>query len=265
MPVTGLAATVLHAQDYLETSRIYRLLSPEAGVISVIARGLRRGGAKATTPVDLFASGLAQVDLRTGRDLHGLRDFEVSVPRLGLAMELRRFAAASALAEAALHFVTAEPSPAAASAVIDGLDALNQAAPEWADAVALSALWRLVGALGFAPSLLECARCGGAVPTGGSVVFHHGSGGVLCLSCSRPFERESGRVVGGRRIPVEARARIAGWLDGVSEGRNDTPAMERLAVRAHQRLLLEFLVEHLSDRRPLRALTAWSGDAGSAL
>jgi DNA repair protein RecO (recombination protein O) len=205
------------------------------------------------------------VDLRTGRELHGLRDFEVSVPRLGLARELRRFVAASALAEAALHFVAAEPSPAAASAVIDGLDALNHAGPESADAVALSALWQLVGALGFAPSLLECARCGGAVPEGGSVVFHHGSGGVLCLSCSRPFEREVGRVVGGRRIPAEARARIVNWLDGVSDRRDGMPGPEGPAVRAHQRLLIEFLTEHLSDRRPLRALTAWSGEVGAAL
>jgi DNA repair protein RecO (recombination protein O) len=49
---------------------------------------------------------------------------------------------------------------------------------------------------------------------------------------------------------------LDGWLRG------DAPAAELddLEARAHQRLLREFLREHLTDGRPLRAFEAWEGE-----
>jgi DNA repair protein RecO (recombination protein O) len=262
MAVIGLSATVLHAQDYLESSRIYRLLTPDAGVISVVARGIRRSGSRSTPPADLFAGGIAQVDLRPARDLHGLRDFDVTVPRLGLSAELRRFTAAAALGEAAMHFVAAEPSVVASAVVVEGLDQLNRSRPEDADLVALASLWHLVSALGFAPSLDACARCGAVVADGEAALFHHQSGGVICAVCSRLFERDGGRLVGGRRLPADARGRVAAWVSGQEALVEERGVVSDPELRAHQRLLREFLAEHLSERRPLRALAAWS--AGTA-
>ncbi|MCU0649581.1 MAG: DNA repair protein RecO [Gemmatimonadaceae bacterium] len=259
MPITASAATVLHAQDYLESSRIYRLLLRDAGMVSVVARGVRRAGRTATSPPDLFATGVAQVDLKPGRDLHALRDFEATSPRLGLGRDLPRFLAAGALAEVALRFVADEASPSAYDAVVDGLDALAVVPAEQADGAALGALWALVQALGFAPTLDRCASCGRPVADepGDTLLFHHRSGGVLCAACAVEWVHpEAGRAVGGRRLPRPALAQIGEWMAAGGE-RGAPSALDTGACRAHQRLLREFLAEHLSERRPLRAYGAW--------
>jgi DNA repair protein RecO (recombination protein O) len=262
MAVTATAATVLHMQDYLESSRIYRLLTREAGVISVVARGVRRGGRRATSPPDLFAGGVAQVDLREGRDLHGLREFELTVPRLGLSAALSRFSAAGAVAEVALRFIPAEPTDTATIVVEEGLDALNVVAPERADDLALGVLWRLVAALGLAPTIRSCALCGIAVDALSAEVlpFHHRSGGILCLSCAAPLSRHGSRQLpGGRSLPGSARRTLHDWIEGRAETVRPEP-LSAAEVTAHQRLLREFLTEHLTERRDLRAYLSWEGD-----
>ena len=51
-------AVVLHSFDYLETSRIFRFATRDAGVISVLARGARTSKRRFGTALDLFASGI---------------------------------------------------------------------------------------------------------------------------------------------------------------------------------------------------------------
>src|SRR5260370_35709068 len=78
------------------------------------------------------------------------------------------------------------PLPAAYETFIQGLDALAQAAPQQADAVAVRWLWLLVGVLGFAPQLEGCVRDGNAIPGDSTVAFSAAEGGVLCASCAGP-------------------------------------------------------------------------------
>src|SRR5579862_932877 len=104
MPAVGTVALVLHAFDYLETSRIYRLLTREAGVQSVLARGARRSRSRYGSAVDLFAEGEAQLSIRPTRELQTLMAFDVTRARPRLASSLERFTAASAIAELALRF-----------------------------------------------------------------------------------------------------------------------------------------------------------------
>jgi DNA repair protein RecO (recombination protein O) len=69
------------------------------------------------------------------------------------------------------------------------------------------------------------------------------------------------RTAGLRRLlPPEARASLDAWLRG-SEA---DVALDGASARAHQRLLREFLREHLTDGRPLRAFEAWEGDRWAA-
>src|SRR3978361_1459664 len=98
----GLHATqaiVLHAFDYLETSRILRLLTPDAGVQSVLARGARNSRKRFGGGLDLFAEGEVQLQTREGRDLHTLAGFDASKGRASVGENLSRFTAAAALAE----------------------------------------------------------------------------------------------------------------------------------------------------------------------
>ncbi|HEX6574196.1 MAG TPA: recombination protein O N-terminal domain-containing protein, partial [Gemmatimonadaceae bacterium] len=57
-------AIVLHAFDYLETSRILRLMTRDAGVQAVIARGARSSRKRFGTSIDLFAQGMVEINVR---------------------------------------------------------------------------------------------------------------------------------------------------------------------------------------------------------
>jgi len=239
-------ALVLHVFDYRETSRIVRLLTREMGVVSAIARGARRPRNRFGAALDLFASGEAQLVTTMGRDLHALNAFEATRSRPALAESLDRFAAVSALAELLLRFAPEQADPGLLDAVTDALDAIAVAPRGAAGPVALGGAWCLVAELGFAPALDDCASCHARLDPGAAVTFHHRAGGALCASCAR-------HAPGARTMPSEARDVLRGWL-----GRQGSPPLDDLLLRAHQRLLREFLEEHLADGvRPLRALLAW--------
>lgn len=246
MPLVTTEAIVLHAFDYRETSRIVRLITRELGIVSAIARGARRPRNKFGAALDLFAGGEAQLQTTVGRDLHTLSGFEATRSRPALAESLDRFAAAAALAELLLRFAPEQEDPGLLDAVIDALDALEVAAPGGAAPVALGGAWCLVAELGFAPALDHCASCHAAIEPADAVRFHHRAGGALCVTCAR-------QAPGARTLPAEARDALRGWL-----GRQSAPPLDEPTLRAHQRLLREFLEEHLTDGgRPLRALLAW--------
>ena len=123
-------AIVLHAFNYLETSRILRLLTRDAGVQTVLARGARNSRKRFGSALDLFAQGSVQLQLKPGRDLHTLAAFDVGHPRPGLSESLPRFVAAAALAECVLRVVHDEPAPNVYEGVVLGLDAITQSAPD---------------------------------------------------------------------------------------------------------------------------------------
>ena len=92
MPLLATPAIVLHAFDYLESSRILRLMTREGGVRSVLAKGARRSSRRFGSAVDLFAQGSAQLYVKPGRDLDTLSTFDVERSRPELAEDLGRFA-----------------------------------------------------------------------------------------------------------------------------------------------------------------------------
>ena len=248
MAVLRTEAVVLHVFDYLETSRIVRIATREIGVQSALARGARRRRSRYGSALDLFASGVAEIATKPGRDLHTLVSFDVQRARAGLAEDLGRFTGASALAELALRFSGEETHPALFDTLVASLDALDGTPEGDTVEVSLGCAWRIVGELGFAPSLDHCATCEVLVPAADAAPFIHRAGGVLCAVCARvePVHRS---------LPATARSTLAAWLAG--EARRGLAAGER---RAHQRLLREFLREHLADGRALRAFDVWENE-----
>lgn len=241
-------AVVLHVMNYLESSRIVRLATREGGLQSAVAKGARRPKSRYGAALDLFTEGSAQLLVKAGRDLHTLAGFEATRVRPGLAADLGRFTGASAIAELMLRFAHDEAQPDLFEALVRALDELSVAPDGTAREVTLAAAWRLVGTLGFAPSLDRCSSCHGAVARDDAVRFHHRAGGVVCARCARAHP-------GGRPIPIAALDTLRRWLDG--EPAVTLPAGDG---RAHQRLLREFLREHLADGRPLRAFESWEQD-----
>lgn len=243
-------AIVLHAFSYLETSRILRLLTRDAGVQSVLARGARNSRKRFGSALDLFAEGTAELQLKPGRDLHNLTSFDVTRSRPGLARDLSRFATAAALAECVGRVVHDEAAPGVFEVVTGGLDAIAAAESDLADPQAsisagLQALWLLVAAVGFAPAVDDCANCHAQLSPDEDAFFSHVAGGVLCARCATP-------APGGRRLPAEARRTLRMWLAGHPVALAGQPE-----ARSHQRLFREFLAQHLPDNRSATAYAAW--------
>src|SRR5690242_1296548 len=94
-------AIVLHAFDYLETSRILRLMTRDAGVQSVIARGARSSRRRFGTSIDLFAQGMVEIQVKPNRELQSLVSFETTRARPQFALDVGRFTAGSMISELA--------------------------------------------------------------------------------------------------------------------------------------------------------------------
>lgn len=252
MPPVSTDAVVLHAFDYLESSRIFRLATRDAGVRSVLARGARRSARRFGSALDLFAQGTAELHTKPGRDLDTLAGFDVVRARPALAASVSRFAGAATIAELTLRFAPDDADPALFDAVVAALDAVGDAPLHDARAATLAGAWRIIAELGFAPSLDRCSECGGELPQGLPVTFSHPAGGALCERCSRLAAR-------ARLLPDEARTMLSTWIAG------DPFALpDDAMLRAHQRLLREFLHEHLTDGRALRAFESWERDGVTA-
>jgi DNA repair protein RecO (recombination protein O) len=252
MSLTVTEAIVLHAFDYLESSRIVRLLTREGGVVSVLARGARKSRGRYGSALDLFAEGTAQIYVKPNRELHNLSSFEVSRSRSELAHDIGRFTAASTVAELTLRFAGEDSGPELYDTVVDVLDRLARSSPERTIEDGLAACWRIVSGLGFTPELSSCALCHAPLRDADEATFSHGSGGIICPACSKLAPR-------GRKIPATARAAIRRWLEGV-----ESTTLGDAEARSHQRLLREFLGAHLTDDRPLRAFAVWEHERWSA-
>ena len=126
-----------------------------------------------------------------------------------------------------------------------GLDAIGTAADPEVGGRTLAAAWRLVSELGFAPALDRCALCHRTLGDDEIVRFGHRSGGALCRLCAA-------LVPGARTLPVEARVTLLRW-----SREEEVPVLDAPTLRAHLRLLREFVEEHLGDGRALRAWASW--------
>jgi DNA repair protein RecO (recombination protein O) len=241
-------AIVLHSFDYLESSRILRLVTREAGVRSVLARGARRSKRRFGSALDLYAQGSAELEIKTGRELDTLSAFDVTQSRPQLGAQLARFTGASAIAELTLRFARDDADPGLFDAVMSALDDIGAAPPDRTRDITLGGAWRVLLELGVAPTIDNCADCHSAIAPDASAMFSHPAGGALCPRCARLART-------GRTLPPEARSALRAWLAGEQWALGDISD-----VRAHQRLLREFLREHLSDDRPLRAFEVWELD-----
>lgn len=245
-------AIVLHSFHYLETSLILRLMTRDAGIQSVLARGARNSKKRFGSSLDLFAQGSAELHMRPNRDLQALTGLDVTRARPRLAMDVGRFTAASMLAELVMRCSSDEPSPGLFDAVEQSFDRIAAAEPGETLEAALAGAWDVVSTLGFSPSLDRCANCEASLDPDFTVAFSHSAGGALCARCGSS-------AAGSRQLPPSARNAIRSWVQG---GR--AADMSPIEARAHQRLLREFFQEHVAGDRELRAYRVWEQGAWNA-
>lgn len=247
-------AIILHCFDYSETSVIVRLVTRDAGVQSAMARGARRAKSRFGTALDLFAQGSAQIHMKQGRELQTLGAFEIMNARAGIGGDLGRFASASAVVELVLRFGAADDTNEEMfDALANSLDRIAACEPERAGEAGLAGAWQLVSEMGFAPSLDACALCHDDVGGDAAAPFNHAAGGVVCADCAAQYP-------GARALPPNARAAIGAWCNA---GRGAGAPLGPRELRAHQRLLREFLHHHVADGRALNAFDVWELGAWS--
>jgi DNA repair protein RecO (recombination protein O) len=228
-------AIVLRTYRYSETSKIVRLATRDYGVQSAIAKGVLRPRSPFGAALETLSEGVAQLYHKETRELQTLAAFDVIQLRRDLAGDLGRFAGAEALSEVMLKMAPPAPLPAAYEAFIQGLDALAQAAPHEADAVAVRWLWLLVGVLGFAPELDSCVRDGNPVAQNGTIAFSIAEGGVLCAKCAGP------------QPPTKLPPRAYRDLLALNDTRAGVPALDAAHAAAHRRLVARFIRHHLGE------------------
>jgi len=252
MPLLVSEAIVLHAFDYLESSRIVRLVTRDAGMRSGLAKGARKSHKRFGSGLDLFAQGTAFLHTKPGRDLDTLSGFEDVRTRTPLGENLERFHGAETIAEIALSFGREGADAELFDALSTALDALATQHDRDPREATLAGVWQIVATLGFGPTLDSCVECGTPIAEDAAALFGHAAGGVLCSRCAS-------LAPGGRKVPGPARAAIDAWMRG-----EVVADFTEADARAHQRLLREFLTFHLHDGRTLRAYELWERGGWSA-
>jgi DNA repair protein RecO (recombination protein O) len=257
MALVSTPAVVLRSYRYSETSKVVRLATRELGVQSAIAKGALRPKSPFGAGLELLSEGVAQLYHRDSRELQTLAAFDVIALRRELALDVARFAGATALAEVMLKMAPPAPLPLAYDTLVAGLEALAAAPGAAADATAVRALWRLLGVLGFEPSLTACVRDGVEISAagGGSVIFSAADGGVLCPTCAAAHP-----PIGASRLPPQAHRDLLALNDPAAE----LPVLDAAHASAHRRLVVRFTRHHLGEDGGLPALEFWERRAWAA-
>jgi DNA repair protein RecO (recombination protein O) len=176
-------AVVLRAQKLGEADRIVTLLTREHGRIRAVAKGVRKTKSRLGARVEPFM--LIDVQLYEGRSLDTVTQVETIGPYgLQIVSDYGRYTAATAMLETAERMTETEREPAVQQFLLlaGGLRTLSQAQHE--PGLVLDAyLIRSLAVAGWAPSFVDCARCGA---TGPHRAFAVGSGGSVCPSCRPP-------------------------------------------------------------------------------
>ena len=208
-----LRGVVLHVRDFGDAHRIVEALTAEEGRVSALARNARASRRRFAGVLDLFAS--LELELAQRPGLWTLEAATLVDARLGLRTDLERLEHASTCCEAVRLLVAEhQAAPEALEALSAGLDALADG-----DLAAAAAFWpRLFRAVGIAPDLSACVRCGGTLERVGRIDAD--AGGLTCARCA-PVAAASAaatRVLGGAACPdvataVEVEALAMDWVE----------------------------------------------------
>lgn len=242
MPLVTTHATILKTYEYSETSKILRLLTRSQGLCSVIAKGARRPRSRFGGLLEPFTDGIATYYAKEGRELHTLSGFDLVRERQALGNDLVRFAGAGILTEMAFRFAPSVADPELHAQLRRGLDRLVSDAVA-SEIVILEETWKLIGTLGFGPSVEHCVECG--KPLGGEedARFNLIDGVMLCQRC-----RAGAADLHLRALDPATRSELSELLAG------STRRSALRTTRAQLDLLREFIAYHLADQRPLNSL-----------
>lgn len=179
MPSYTATGLVLHRLNTGETDKILTLYTREHGKLSVIAKSARKAGSRLSGATELFTE--TRFLLASGRSLEIVQQAEIQQTFPGIRSDLDKLARATYLCEL-LDRLTSEHDSLQSVELYDLLLSalfLLQRATTYPDAIVHAYELHLLAALGYAPALDDCVRCGEPI-TGRQVGFSPSLGGVLC-------------------------------------------------------------------------------------
>ncbi|MDR1426547.1 MAG: DNA repair protein RecO [Bifidobacteriaceae bacterium] len=173
-------AVVLRTHKLGEADRIIGLLTRHHGRVRAVAKGVRRTTSRLGARVEPFMH--VDIQLHRGRNLDVVTQVEmVGAYAPAIAPDYELFTTGTAIVEAAERFTEIEREPATQQyhLALGALHAL--AARRHAPGLVLdSYLLRSLAAAGYAPSFMDCARCGSPGP---HRAFNAQAGGAVCAGC----------------------------------------------------------------------------------
>ncbi len=174
---------VLRTHKLGEADRIITMLSRENGRLRAVAKGVRRTSSKFGARLEPFMH--VDLQLWQGRTLDVITQADTVVPYArSIVGDYARYTAGSAMLETVERLTPDEREPALQQylLLLGGLRTLARGEHE--PGLVLDAfLLRSLATAGWAPSFLDCARCGAAGP---HRAFSVQAGGVVCPSCRPP-------------------------------------------------------------------------------
>ncbi len=206
-------ALVVRTVEFGESDVIATLVTEEAGKLSAVVRGARKGSRRvggALEPVHTIAVLLED----KGGELVTLKESRIVRLRLAVVDDLGALEAAGTALRWARHlFPPRTPEPEGWAVLLDLLDTLD-AQPAAARRELARAGLAMLAAVGYALELERCALCGRPCPAGRAACVDPARGGLVCRAC------------GGATsvLPPEARDAALALSFGQSEGVSDTSA-----------------------------------------
>ena len=182
MPSYSATGLVIHRLNLGETDKIVTVFTREHGKLSAVVKGARKAGSRLSGATELFTQ--SRFLLASGRSLDIVTQCEIDAAFSDLRMDLERLARASYYCEL-LDRVTLEREEQTSEELFDitvaALRDLQRADSDRLDLAVHAYELRLLDALGYAPVLDRCVRCGGPL-YGKSSGFSPALGGTLCAA-----------------------------------------------------------------------------------
>ncbi len=210
MPIERDQAIVLRLTDYSETSQIATLFAADAGLLRLIAKGIKRGTSKRfATGMDLLELGeVNYAPPRGDATLATLTDWTQRDTFSGLRKNLAGLYAGLYAAEL-VSSLTEERDPHP-----ELFEALHGLLAGLADggqiALKISRFqYRLLDAIGYRPTLDRCVSCDRPAAPNATLYFSSAAGGIVCRDCEmhyvekRPLRRG---LIGAKREARDASA-----------------------------------------------------------
>jgi DNA repair protein RecO (recombination protein O) len=219
--------------DYSNTSQVAAFLTPDAGRLSFMAKGVKRAPKKGiATGFDLLGRYEILYTARRSSALNNLTYRWLREDFRGLRARIERILCGYYAAELALNFTAeGQPCPAFYEATLAALRAF--AAGEQLGVNVLRLELAALREHGSEPVLDACAECGRPLPPGGAIGFNPAAGGTICRPCE---ERLRGHLpLRTGRVRVE----LLRTLAAVSLEPSATEAL-----KAHQTVALSSILRH---------------------